>query len=261
MEYQQTICLNAYSGHNVAQATSSCSVCGALSTTVARYCGGCAAERRVCCVCGKTNTWTQEDEPARMAGLLLDILEQSDHLEARQVAIHGLSQIQYPGTLERMMAFASEPSLCGQLAEAIGAFADERYITFLAQVLAAVDDREKLSKERSTEIWREHCAVRFGCSRQEPDKLEALFDDGESELWRYLEYLEWASGVAAKSLALMGTKEPAKKALLAAARQGHCLIHNPLSGTQGIVRGARILSADPEDLQGVFQGHIHVDCR
>lgn len=138
--YLGTICLER-GGHIGLTAIGRCGECGGMTPCCnMQICDACAAKRGVCPFCLKKVDWMQNTEPDREVPLLLAILAHKDDLKARRVAIHALTQIKYPGTIETMMRHAHERMLSQELAQAVGAFRDARYIRFLERVLGRAGD-------------------------------------------------------------------------------------------------------------------------
>ncbi len=138
--YLGSICLEL-GGHIGLTAIGHCGECGGMTPCCnMRICGSCAAARGVCPFCLRKVDWTRNTDPQTEIPILLAILERSEDLKARQVAIHALTQINEPRTLEEMMRWSDEPMLSRELAIAVGAFADSRYIGYLKKVLQSARD-------------------------------------------------------------------------------------------------------------------------
>ncbi len=138
--YLGTICLER-GGHIGLTAIGRCGECGGMTPCCnMQVCDACAARRGVCPFCLKKVDWTKNTEPETEVPILLAVLARRDDLTARRVAIHALTQIKYPGTIETMMRYAQEKMLSLELAEALGAFKDSRYIAFLQKVLGNAGD-------------------------------------------------------------------------------------------------------------------------
>jgi len=183
--YCGQICLEL-GGHIGLTAIGRCGECGGMTPCCnMQICGACAAARGVCPFCLKKVDWTENTDPETEVALLLAILARHDGLKARRVAIHALTQIKYPGTLETMMRYAHEKMLSKELAQAVGVYKDARYIGFLQKVLGSAGDDY------------------FG-------------DEQDIELQYYLSY---AARAAAQSLAEIGDKR-AIDVLLQAAKKG-----------------------------------------
>ncbi len=133
--YISTICLTL-GGHIGYEAIGRCGQCGGMTPCCnMAICDACAAAQGVCPFCLKKVDWTKNTDPEKEIPVLIAILVRSDNLKARQVAIHALTQMKQPGTIEPMMRYANEKMLSLELARAVGAFKDVRFIGFLKKVL------------------------------------------------------------------------------------------------------------------------------
>lgn len=183
--YLSSICLEL-GGHICLTAIGHCSQCGGMTPCCnMQICDACAAAQGVCPFCLRKLDWTKNTDPETEVPLLLAILERSDNLKARQVAIHALTQIKEPQTLEVMMKHSKEKMLSKELAVAVGVFKEARYIGFLKKVLQYAGDDY------------------FG-------------DDQDIETQYYLSY---AAQAAAQSLAKIGNQK-AVNILLSSAKKG-----------------------------------------
>lgn len=184
--YLGSICLEL-GCHICLTAIGHCGQCGGMTPCCnMAICNACAAARGVCPFCLKKLNWTKNTAPEKEVPLLLAILARSNNLKARQVAIYALTQIKQPGTIEVMMKYSNEKMLSMELARAVGAFKDGRYIKFLKKVLKFAGDDY------------------FG-------------DDNEDTETQY--YLSTAAQEAARSLAKIGNKA-AVNVLLKSAKRG-----------------------------------------
>jgi RecJ-like exonuclease len=97
--YLGSICLEL-GGHICLTAVGHCGQCGGMTPCCnMQICDACAAAQGVCPFCLKKVDWTKNTNPETEVPLLLAILERSDNLKARQVAVHALTQIKEPQTL------------------------------------------------------------------------------------------------------------------------------------------------------------------
>ena len=139
-QYSGSIC-HELGGHIGLTAIGHCGECGGMTPCCnMQICDACAAARGVCPFCLKKVDWTRNTDTQREIPILLAIIERSENLKARQIAIHALTQISEPHTLEIMMQYSEERMLSRELAVAVGAFRDARYIRFLKQVLQYAGD-------------------------------------------------------------------------------------------------------------------------
>ena len=139
-QYLSSICLEL-GGHIGLTAIGHCGQCGGMTPCCnMRICGACAAARGVCPFCMKKVDWTRNTDPESEIPILLAILDRSENLKPRQVAIHALTQINEPQTLDLMMKYSDEQMLSRELAVSIGVFADSRYIGYLKKVLQSAGD-------------------------------------------------------------------------------------------------------------------------
>jgi HEAT repeat protein len=183
--YLGSICLEL-GGHIGLTAIGHCGQCGGMTPCCnMQICDACAAARGVCPFCLRKVDWTKNTDPKGEISLLLAILELSDNLKARRVAIHALTQINEPQTLDVMMEYSEEKMLSRELAVAVGAFKDARHVGFLKRVLRYARDDY------------------FG-------------DENDIETQYYLSY---AAQVAAGGMAQIGTQK-AVKILLNSAKKG-----------------------------------------
>jgi len=133
--YLKTICLTL-GGHIGYEAVGTCGQCGGMTPCCnMAICDACAAAQGVCPFCLKKVDWTKNTDPEKEIPILIAILARSDNLKARQVAIHALTQIRQPGTIEPMMRYANEKMLSLELVKAVGAFKEARFIGYLKRVL------------------------------------------------------------------------------------------------------------------------------
>jgi hypothetical protein len=133
--YLSTVCLTL-GGHIGLEAIGTCSQCGGMTPCCnMAICDACANTRGVCPFCLKKLDWTKNTDAEQEIPILLAILSRYDTIQARQVAIYALTQIKKEGTLDVMMRYANEKMLSLELAGAVGAFKDARYIGFLNKVL------------------------------------------------------------------------------------------------------------------------------
>lgn len=185
-QYVGSMCLEL-GGHIGLTAIGHCGQCGGMTPCCnMQICNACAGAQGICPFCMKKTDWTRNTDPEGEIPFLLAILERSDDLKARQVAIHALTQIHEPQTLEIMMQHSDEKLLSKELAVAVGTFKDARYTGFLKKVLQYARDDY------------------FG-------------DDDDIEMQYYLSY---AAQAAAHGLANIGT-ERAVKMLLHSAKKGN----------------------------------------
>ncbi|UCF71697.1 MAG: HEAT repeat domain-containing protein [candidate division WOR-3 bacterium] len=184
-QYLGAICLEL-GGHIGLTAIGHCGQCGGMTPCCnMQICGSCAAARGVCPFCLRKVDWTRNTDPEREIPMLLAILERSADVRARQVAVHALTQTNEPQTLDEMMHYSGERMLSMELAVAVGAFKDARYIGFLKKVIHNAGDDY------------------FG-------------DESDIEMQYYLSN---AAQAAANSLARIGTKK-AVKVLLRSTEKG-----------------------------------------
>lgn len=150
--YQGAICLHIFAGHIVLPALGHGSICGHPTRNCNQaYCSACAARLGVCEVCGRKNDWTKNTRPDTEVPLLFAILERSENLEARRVAIHALTQIGQPGTPDRLMKYSDDPLLSMQLVSAVGHFRDPHHLDYLKKVLDFAGDSYFGEEEEDTE--------------------------------------------------------------------------------------------------------------
>ncbi len=139
-QYLGSICLEL-GGHIGLTAIGHCSQCGGMTPCCnMQICDACAATRGVCPFCLRKVDWTRNTDPQDEIPILLAVLERSENLKARQVAVHALTQISEPQTLDIMMQYSEERMLSRELAIAIGAFRDARFTGFLKKVLQYAGD-------------------------------------------------------------------------------------------------------------------------
>jgi|GEM_PF-2070946 len=157
--YCGQLCLELGS-HICLTAIGRCSECGGMTPCCnMQLCDACAAAHGVCPFCLKKVDWTKNTDPETEVPLLLAILARYDNLKARRVAIHALTQIKYPGTIETMMRYAHDKMLSKELAQAVGVFKDARYIGFLKRVLgSAGDDYFGGEQDIETQYYLSHAA-------------------------------------------------------------------------------------------------------
>lgn len=133
--YLSTICLDL-GNHICLTAVGRCSQCGGMTPCCnMKICNSCASARGVCPFCLKKVDWTKNTNPEKEIPLLLAVLSKRENIKERRVAIHALTQIKEPKTLDFMMRYKDEKMLSKELAGALGAFNDERYISFLEKTL------------------------------------------------------------------------------------------------------------------------------
>lgn len=133
--YLGAICLEL-GGHIGLTAIGRCGQCGGMTPCCnMQICGACAGAQGVCPFCLKKVDWTKNTDPETEVPLLLAVLVRSNNLKARQIAIHALTQIKDPETIETMMRYSNEKMLSKELAVAVGVFKDARYVGFLKKVL------------------------------------------------------------------------------------------------------------------------------
>jgi HEAT repeat protein len=138
--YLSTVCLTL-GDHIGLEAIGTCSQCGGMTPCCNMViCDACASKQGVCPFCLKKLDWTKNTDAEKEIPILLAILSRSDNIQARRVAIYALTQIKRVGTLEVMMRYADEKMLSLELAGAVGAFKDARYIGFLNKVLHYAGD-------------------------------------------------------------------------------------------------------------------------
>lgn len=139
-QYLSSICLEL-GGHIGLTAIGHCGQCGGMTPCCnMQICDACAAARGVCPFCLRKIDWTRNTDPQSEIPILLAVLERSENLKARQVAVHALTQINEPQTLDAMMQYSEERMLSRELAIAVGAFRDARYTGFLKKVLQYAGD-------------------------------------------------------------------------------------------------------------------------
>jgi len=216
-QYVGSLCLEL-GGHIGLTAIGHCGQCGGMTPCCnMQICDACAASQGVCPFCMKKVDWTKNTDPEQEIPVLLAVIGRSDNLRARQVAIHALTQIHEPQTLEVMMRYSDEIMLSKEFAVAVAAFRDARYTGFLKRVLQYARDDY------------------FG-------------DDDDIEMQYYLSY---AAQAAAHGLATIGT-EQAVNILLNSAKKGNLWERYYAIGALGNVNEPRVRQTLTQCLKEFF---------
>jgi HEAT repeat protein len=188
VQYLGSICLEL-GGHIGLTAIGHCGQCGGMTPCCnMQICDACAAAQGVCPFCLRKVDWTRNTDTKYEIPILLAILERSENLRAKQVAVHALTQINETKTLEVMMQYSGEKMLSRELAVAVGAFMDDRYIGFLKKVLHyAGDDYFGDENDIETQYYLSYAAQAAANGLAKIDTKEAvrvLLDSAEKgELW------------------------------------------------------------------------------
>lgn len=212
-QYQAIVCLNIYSGHVGLEALGRCHACGAQTPCSNQlYCSKCASNAGVCDFCGKKNTWLKNTDPAVEAPLLLEMLDRSADGEARKVAVHALTQLKPRGGLKRMMKHQGEEALAPQLAAAVGAYGEDRYLPFLRKLLERAGGNylaEEDSAAQFAHIEASRAAAAALASIGSPRAVEVLLASaGSPRVW------EQEAAILALRLVPAKRSRPALLALL-----------------------------------------------